>query len=99
MVALRYRDFRFLWFGEMVSTAGMQMQLFAINWHIFELLRGQSPSPMNVFGNAIEMGSEAFGLGMLGLTRVIPVSAFRAGGRFAGGPLRPAPRHDSDASS
>jgi len=75
MVALRYRDFRFLWFGEMVSTAGMQMQQFAINWHVFELLRGQSFT-MNVFGNAIEMGSEAFGLGLLGLTRVIPVLLF-----------------------
>ena len=75
MVALRYRDFRFLWFGEMVSTAGVQMQQFAINWHVFELLRGQSFT-MNVFGNAIEMGSEAFGLGLLGLTRVIPVLLF-----------------------
>ena len=75
MVALRYRDFRFLWFGEMVSTAGMQMQQFAINWHVFELLRGQSFT-MSVFGNAIEMGSEAFGLGLLGLTRVIPVLLF-----------------------
>ena len=63
MVALRYRDFRFLWLGEMVSTTGSQMQLFAINWHIFQLLRGQSFT-VNVFGSEIiEMGSEAFGLG------------------------------------
>lgn len=75
MVALRYRDFRFLWFGEMVSTAGMQMQQFAINWHVFELLRGQTFAA-NLFGNTIMLGSEAFGLGLLGLTRVIPVLMF-----------------------
>ena len=75
MVALRYRDFRFLWFGEMVSTAGMQMQQFAINWHVFELLRGQTFG-VNLFGNTIALGSEAFGLGLLGLTRVIPVLMF-----------------------
>ncbi len=83
MVALRYRDFRFLWLGEMVSTAGMQMQLFAINWHVFELLRGQTFS-VRVFGSALEMGSEAFGLGLLGLARVIPVLVFGlAGGVLA----------------
>ncbi len=75
MVALRYRDFRFLWFGEMVSTAGMQMQQFAINWHVFELLRGQTFAA-NLFGNTIMLGSEAFGLGLLGLMRVIPVLMF-----------------------
>ena len=83
MVAFRYRDFRFLWFGEMISTAGMQMQLFAINWHVYELLRGQSFT-VNLLGNAIELGSEAFGLGLLGLTRVIPVLLFGlAGGLLA----------------
>ena len=75
MVALRYRDFRFLWLGEMVSTTGSQMQLFAINWHVFELLRGQTFT-VNILGNLIEMGSEAFGLGMLGLVRVIPIVMF-----------------------
>ena len=83
MVALRYRDFRFLWFGEMVSTTGSQMQLFAINWHIFELLRGQTFT-VNLLGNAVEMGSEAFGLGMLGLVRVIPIVLFAlVGGMLA----------------
>ena len=75
MVALRYRDFRFLWLGEMVSTTGSQMQLFAINWHIFELLRGQTFT-VNLLGNAVELGAEAFGLGMLGLVRVIPIVLF-----------------------
>ncbi|MCY3865029.1 MAG: MFS transporter [Chloroflexi bacterium] len=83
MAAFRYRDFRFLWFGGMASTAAMQMQLFAINWHVFELLRGGSFS-VNVLGNAIEMGAEALGLGMLGLARVIPVLLFAlAGGLLA----------------
>ncbi len=75
MVALRYRDFRYLWFGEMASTAAMQMQQFAISWHVFELLRGQSFT-LNLFGHGIEMGAEALGLGLLGLTRVIPVLLF-----------------------
>lgn len=75
LVALRYRDFRYLWFGEMVSTTGSQMQLFAINWHVFELLRGQTFT-VNIFGNLVEMGAEAFGLGMLGLARVIPIVLF-----------------------
>ena len=61
MAALRYRDFRFLWVGEMVSTTGSQMQLFAINWHIFQLLRGQTFT-LSIFGSDIVMGSEAFGL-------------------------------------
>ena len=75
LVALRYRDFRYLWLGEMVSTTGSQMQLFAINWHVFELLRGQTFT-VNILGNMVEMGAEAFGLGMLGLVRVIPIVLF-----------------------
>ena len=75
MAALRYRDFRFLWVGEMVSTTGSQMQLFAINWHVFQLLRGQTFT-ISAFGSDIVMGSEAFGLGMLGLVRVIPIVMF-----------------------
>jgi len=75
MAALRYRDFRFLWLGEMVSTTGSQMQLFAINWHVFQLLRGQTFT-ISAFGSDIVMGSEAFGLGMLGLVRVIPIVMF-----------------------
>lgn len=75
LAAFQYRDFRLLWMGELVSTAGSQMQLFAINWHVFELLRGQSFT-LNLLGNEITMGSEAFGLGMLGLVRVIPIFIF-----------------------
>lgn len=35
--ALRYRDFRLLWLGQFVSLTGSQMQLAAINWHIYIL--------------------------------------------------------------
>jgi MFS family permease len=33
--ALEYRDFRLLWFGQMISIAGSQMQNVAIGWHIY----------------------------------------------------------------
>jgi len=75
LAAMKYRDFRLLWTGEMVSTVGSQMQLFAINWHIFELLRGQT-FVLNLLGRDIVMSSEAFGLGLLGLVRVIPIILF-----------------------
>ena len=35
--ALRHRDFRLLWLGQFVSMTGSQMQLAAINWHIYVL--------------------------------------------------------------
>ena len=37
--ALRHRDFRLLWLGQLVSTTGSQMQLVAINWHVYLLTR------------------------------------------------------------
>lgn len=83
LVALRYRDFRYLWLGEMISTTGSQMQLFAINWHIFELLRGQV-FHVAILGRQVELGAEAFGLGMLGLVRVLPIVLFAlVGGMLA----------------
>jgi MFS family permease len=35
--ALRHRDFRLLWLGQIVSVTGSQMQLVAINWHVYVL--------------------------------------------------------------
>jgi MFS family permease len=35
--ALRSRDFRLLWLGQMVSMAGSQMQFWALNWHLYTL--------------------------------------------------------------
>ncbi len=35
--ALQYRDFRLLWIGQLISQIGTQMQMVAINWHIYDL--------------------------------------------------------------
>src|SRR5215216_7885686 len=37
--ALRYRDFRLLWMGQIVSVTGSQMQFVAINWHVYLLTK------------------------------------------------------------
>jgi MFS family permease len=38
-VALRHRDFRWIWLSQLVSLTGTQMQVVAINWHIYLLTR------------------------------------------------------------
>ncbi|MCW5847936.1 MAG: MFS transporter [Anaerolineae bacterium] len=81
--ALQYRDYRLMWFGLFVSTIGSQMQFTAVNWHIFELLRGQTFT-VELFGRTLSLGAEALGLGTLGLVRVIPIILFAlAGGLLA----------------
>lgn len=35
--ALKYRDFRLLWTGQFISNTGSQMQMVALNWHIYVL--------------------------------------------------------------
>src|SRR6266851_2322396 len=37
--ALRYRDFRLLWLGQIISVTGSQMQSVAINWHVYLLTK------------------------------------------------------------
>jgi len=37
--ALKHRDFRLLWLGQIVSVTGSQMQSVAINWHVYLLTR------------------------------------------------------------
>ena len=37
--ALQHRDFRLLWIGQMISVTGSQMQLVAINWHVYLLTK------------------------------------------------------------
>lgn len=75
LVAFQHRDFRLLWSGHFISTIGSQMQLVAIDWHVFTLLRGQSLT-ISLFGRPLVLGAEALGLGSLGLVRVIPIVLF-----------------------
>ena len=46
--ALRHRDFRLLWFGMIVSVTGSQMQLVALNWHVYQLTK--SPFALGLIG-------------------------------------------------
>jgi MFS family permease len=48
--ALRYRDFRLLWLGQMVSMAGAQMQTAALHWQLYELTR--DPRALGLIGLA-----------------------------------------------
>lgn len=74
-VALRHHDFRLLWIGCLISVFGSQMQIIAVNWQIFQLLRGQSFT-ISIFSWQIELGAEALGLGTLGLVRIVPIIIF-----------------------
>ncbi len=77
--ALHSRDFRLVWSGEVISTIGSQMQVYALDWHVFQLLRGQT-----VQAAGITLSSEALGLGMLGLVRIVPIVIFAlVGGMLA----------------
>ena len=46
--ALRHRDFRLLWLGQIVSVTGSQMQWVAINWHVYLLTK--SPFALGLVG-------------------------------------------------
>src|SRR6478672_8903461 len=46
--ALRYRNFRLLWLGQIVSVTGSQMQLVAIHWHVYLLTK--SPLALGMVG-------------------------------------------------
>jgi MFS family permease len=60
-VALRHRNFRLLWTGQLVSMAGSQMQTAAILWHVSILVRPEQ---------------RGLALGMVGLVRVVPIVVF-----------------------
>ena len=75
LAAFRYRDFRLLWSGQLLSGTGSQMQLIAVNWHVFALLRGETYL-VNVLGREVALGGEALGLGLLGLARIVPIFLF-----------------------
>jgi MFS family permease len=83
LVALTNRDFRLIWAGQLLSNVGSEMQLIAINWHVFTLLRDQS-LVVSLFGRELSLGAEALGLGGVGLVRIIPIAIFAlAGGMLA----------------
>jgi len=46
--ALRYRDFRIMWLGLLISNIGSQMQFTGLNWHIFLLTK--SPLALGLLG-------------------------------------------------
>lgn len=75
LAALRYRDFRLLWAGQLISMIGSQMQVVAVNWHVYEILRGET-HVLTLFGRSITLGAEALGLGTLGLVRIVPIIFF-----------------------
>src|SRR5206468_3585172 len=60
-VALRSRNFRLLWSGQLVSTAGSMMQSAAILWHVALL----APA-----------GRRGLALGLVGAVRILPIVAF-----------------------
>jgi MFS family permease len=60
-VALRHRNFRLLWLGQLVSMSGTMMQTAAILWHVSLL----APP-----------GWKAMALGMVGLARLVPILVF-----------------------
>ena len=75
LTALQYRDFRLLWFGQLVSTLGSQMSFVAINWHLYTILKDQTWA-ISILGSTLEIDLGALGLGLGGLVRVIPIMAF-----------------------
>ncbi len=83
LVALQHRDFRLFWGGRLISTLGSQMLVIAVNWHVFDLLRGTDYS-LTILGKTISLNGEALGLGTLGLVRIVPIVLFALlGGLFA----------------
>ena len=60
-VALRHRNFRLLWSGQLVSMAGTLMQSAAILWHVSLL---------------VPPAQRGIALGMVGLVRLLPIVVF-----------------------
>lgn len=59
LAALGFRDFRLLWFGQIVSTAGSQMRIVAVDYHIYRLAQESA------------LIDPALALGLIGLFRMI----------------------------
>jgi MFS family permease len=60
-VALRHRNFRLLWGGQLLSNAGTMMQNAAILWHVSLL---------------VPESQRGIALGMVGLVRIVPIIVF-----------------------
>ena len=60
-VALRHRNFRLLWWGQLISFSGSMMQTAAILWHVSLL---------------VPASRKGLALGMVGLVRVVPIIVF-----------------------
>jgi MFS family permease len=75
LAALRSRDYRLLWLGQMVSTIGSQMTIVAVNWQVYRLLSGVTVS-LSLGGQHLDLNGQALGLGSLGLARVGPIILF-----------------------
>ncbi|MCB9430911.1 MAG: MFS transporter [Ardenticatenaceae bacterium] len=75
LAALQHRDFFLIWIGYLISSTGTQMQFIAVNWHIFDLLRGETYT-LQLFGREFALNASALGLGSIGLVRVIPIVLF-----------------------
>lgn len=73
--ALQIRDFRLFWLGQGVSSIGTEMQKVAIDWNIFQLLRGEVYT-LSLFGFDLNLDAGALGLGAMGLVRVVPIMLF-----------------------
>lgn len=87
LAALRHNNFRLLWGGQMVSNIGSQMQIFAINWHVYELLQNRVYSFV-LLNQHFTLNEQVLGLGTLGAVRILPIFLFA----LLGGLL--ADRHD-----
>ncbi|MGE5360329.1 MAG: MFS transporter [Bacteroidales bacterium] len=61
LIALRHRNFRLLWFGQLVSFSGTMMQSAAVLWHVSLLVPDDR---------------KGLALGMVGLVRVVPIIVF-----------------------
>ena len=61
LIALRYRNFRLLWLGQLISMSGSMMQSAAILWHV-SLLVPEEQKPL--------------ALGLVGLVRIVPIVFF-----------------------
>jgi MFS family permease len=59
LAALRYRDFRLLWIGQLISITGSQMRIVAVNWQVYQLARAEGGL------------DPALALGIIGLARVL----------------------------